>query len=110
MVLTLSATRFEIEKFNGKNDFSLWRVKMRTLLVPQGLWKALKGKKALPAMLSSEEKEDLLEWAHNAILLSLGDEVLKEIVDEEIAAGLWLPTTLYMLTASLKLKVDVRPT
>ena len=29
----LSATRFEIEKFNGKNDFSLWRVKMRALLL-----------------------------------------------------------------------------
>ena len=73
-----SAAKFEINKFNGKNDFSLWRVKMRALLVQQGLWKARKGKNALPAMLSDEEKEDLLEQAHSAILLSLGDEVSRE--------------------------------
>ena len=28
-----SAAKFEIDKFNEKNDFSLWRVKMRALLV-----------------------------------------------------------------------------
>ena len=97
----LSATRFEIEKFNGKNDFSLWHVKMHSLLVQQGLWKALKGKNALPATLSNEEKEDLLEWAHSAILLSLGDEVLREIVDEETAVGLWLKLESQYMTKSL---------
>ena len=56
-----SAAKFEIDKFNGKNDFNLWCVKMHALLVQQGLWKALKGKDALPATLSDEEKEDLLE-------------------------------------------------
>ena len=52
----LSATRFEIDKFNGKNDFSLWHVKMRALLVQQGLWKALKGKDALSATRFEIEK------------------------------------------------------
>ena len=82
------AAKFEIDKFNRKNDFSLWRVKMHALLVQQGLWKALKGKDALPATLSDEEKEDLLEWAHSAIQLSLVDEVLRETVDEDTVAGL----------------------
>ena len=82
------AAKYEIDKFNMKNDFSLWRVKMHALLVQQGLWKALKGKDALPATLSDEEKEDLLEWAHSAIQLSLVDEVLREIVDEDTVAGL----------------------
>ncbi|KAL4627753.1 hypothetical protein ACB092_05G188600 [Castanea dentata] len=63
---------------------------MRVLLVQQGFWKALKGKDALPAMLSDEEKEDLLEPAHSAIRLSLANEVLREIVDEDTAARLWL--------------------
>ena len=61
---------------------------MHALLVQQGLWKALKGKDALPATLSDEEKEDLLEWAHSAIQLSLVDEVLRETVDEDTVAGL----------------------
>ena len=34
---TMGSTKFEIEKFNGKNDFGLWRLKMRALLVQQGL-------------------------------------------------------------------------
>ena len=51
---------------------------MQALLVQQGIWKALKGKNAVPAILSNEEKEDLLERAQSAILLSLGDEVLRE--------------------------------
>ena len=40
-------------------------------------------------MLSDEEKEDLLVQAHSAIQLSLADEVLREIVDEDTAARLW---------------------
>jgi hypothetical protein len=62
-----SKAKYEIEKFNGKNDFSLLRVKMRALLVQQGLLRALKGKDYLPAQLSEEEKEDLLERTHSAI-------------------------------------------
>ena len=95
------AAKFEIDKFNGKNDFSLWRVKMRALLVQQGLWKALKGKDALPAMLSDEEKEDLLVQAHSAIQLTLADEVLREIVDEDTAVGLWLKLESRYMTKSL---------
>lgn len=39
----MSSIKFEIEKFTGVNDFGLWRLKMRALLVQQGLLKALKG-------------------------------------------------------------------
>ena len=41
----MSSTKFEIEKFNGKNNFDLWKLKMRDLLVQQGLPKDLDGKK-----------------------------------------------------------------
>ncbi|KAF7817786.1 Retrovirus-related Pol polyprotein from transposon TNT 1-94 [Senna tora] len=102
------AAKFEIEKFNGNNDFSLWRVKMRALLVQQGLLKALEGKEALPTELSNQEKDDLLERALSTILLSLADDVLREVADEKSAAGLWLKLeTLYMtksLTNRLYLK------
>ena len=76
-----SGAKYEIEKFNGKKDFSLWRVKMRALLVQQGLLRALEGKDSLAAQLLEEEKEDLLEHAHSAIQLSLADEVLREVVE-----------------------------
>jgi hypothetical protein len=40
--------RFEVEKFNGKNNFELWKLKVWDLLVQQGLHKALDGKRKKP--------------------------------------------------------------
>jgi len=39
----MQSLKFEIEKFNGKNNFELWKLKMQDLLVQQGLQKALAG-------------------------------------------------------------------
>ena len=72
-------TKFEIEKFDGKNEFSLWRIKIRALMVQQELSKALKGRKAQPTTMSDEENDELMEKAHSAILLCLGNEVFREI-------------------------------
>lgn len=36
--------KFEVEKFTGKNDFSLWMIKKKTLLIQQGLFDAIKTK------------------------------------------------------------------
>jgi hypothetical protein len=35
------SVKFEIEKFNGKNNFKIWKVKMHDLLVQEGVVKAL---------------------------------------------------------------------
>ena len=95
------SVKYDIEKFNGRNDFSLWRVKMRAVLVQQGLLKALQGVEALPQDWSAEEKEDTLNRAHSAIMLSLSDEVLREMENETIAAGLWLKLESIYMTKSL---------
>ncbi|KAL6322036.1 hypothetical protein AAG906_003179 [Vitis piasezkii] len=51
-------TKFEVEKFDGRNDFNLWRVKMRALL-------------ALPTTMCNEENDELMEKTHSTILLCL---------------------------------------
>jgi len=63
---------------------------MRALLVQQGLEKALEGEKILPANLSEKEKKDFLDKAHSALILSLGDKVLREILKEKNIAFIWL--------------------
>uniref|UniRef100_A0A803NSH6 Retrovirus-related Pol polyprotein from transposon TNT 1-94 n=1 Tax=Cannabis sativa TaxID=3483 RepID=A0A803NSH6_CANSA len=68
-------TKFDLEKFNGKNDFGFWKVKMRALLVQQGLRDALLGEEKMHAGLTDKEKLDILIKAHNTIILSLGDKV-----------------------------------
>ena len=66
--------KFEVEKFSGKNRFALWKIKMRDLLVQQGLQKGLVGKiKKLTSMID-EEWEDLDARSLDTIRLCLADE------------------------------------
>nr|GEU33924.1 zinc finger, CCHC-type [Tanacetum cinerariifolium] len=53
-----SITRFDIEKFDEKNDFGLWQIKMRALMVQQGCDAALK---TLPADMKAGKKTDLMK-------------------------------------------------
>eukprot|EP00253_Pinus_taeda_P021625 PITA_21625 len=86
MAKTQSA-RFEIEKFNGKNNFEIWKVKMYDLLVQQGVAKALMGKSKQPYSITEDEWSELDERALSAIRLYLADDVLFNIVLEKTAAG-----------------------
>ena len=62
--------------------------KMKALLVQQGLSKALKGIEAQPTTMSNEENDELMEKAHGATLLHLGNEVLHEVVEEDMTTKL----------------------
>jgi hypothetical protein len=85
----VQSSKFEVEKFNGKNNFELWKLKMWDLLVQQGLQKALVGKSKKPNNMSNEDWEDLDARALSTIRLCLADEVLFNIVGEETTTGLW---------------------
>lgn len=39
----MSNAKFEVEKFTGKSNFALWKLKVKDLLVQQGLHKTLDG-------------------------------------------------------------------
>ena len=62
---------------------------MKALLVQPGCAAALEGEGKLLEGLKAAEKTKILARAHSAILLSLTDEVLREVIDETTAAGLW---------------------
>lgn len=70
---------------------------MRAVLVLQGLQDALAGEGKLSSTLTEKEKKDLLEKARSALILSLGDRVLREVAKEKTAAAIWLKLeNLYM--------------
>ena len=104
----MGSTRFDIEKFNGDNDFSLWRIKMKALLVHQGVEDALAGESKLPATLTDKEKKEMMSKAHSLIILSLGDEVLREVAGETTAAGVWLKLEGLYMTKSLTNKLYLK--
>jgi hypothetical protein len=72
---------------------------MRALLRQQGLAKTLDGK--MPSTSSNEERVELEEKAHGLILLSLSDGVLREVANEETAAGLWKKLESFYMKKSL---------
>ena len=89
--------KFDIEKFTGKNNFALWKLKVRDLLVQQGLYKALDEVQKNPASMTYSDWEDLDARALSTIQLCLAGKVLFNIVGESTAEGLWKKLeTLYM--------------
>lgn len=37
----MATSKIDLAKFNGKNDFNMWKVKMEALLIIQGLGNAI---------------------------------------------------------------------
>ncbi|GKD89662.1 zinc finger, CCHC-type containing protein [Tanacetum coccineum] len=81
-----SITRFDIEKFDGKNDFGLWQIKMRALMVQQGCDAGLE---TLPADMKAGEKATLVKKAYDTLILCMRNQVLREVTKETTAAGIW---------------------
>ncbi|GJT16282.1 hypothetical protein Tco_0874988 [Tanacetum coccineum] len=73
--MTSSITRFDIKKFDGKNDFGLWKIKMHDLMVQQGCDVALE---TLPAHLKAGKKAALMKKAYSTF-----DSMLERPVSEE---------------------------
>lgn len=91
------ATKINVERFDGKADFRLWRRRMYAILVQQKVARTLEGDKKLPETLSEDAKFDMMELAFNILTLHLDDKVLREVSTEKTAAGIWLKLeTLYM--------------
>uniref|UniRef100_A0A7N0UJH4 DUF4219 domain-containing protein n=1 Tax=Kalanchoe fedtschenkoi TaxID=63787 RepID=A0A7N0UJH4_KALFE len=65
---------FDVAPFDGKNNFAIWRIKMKALLRREGTVRALNGK--YPNDMTSAEIEEMEE-----VQLSLKDEVLREVSD-----------------------------
>ncbi|KAK3029988.1 hypothetical protein RJ639_038087 [Escallonia herrerae] len=57
-----TSTKYDLEKFDGSNDFSLWRMKIRAVLIQQGLLKALNRKQRFLDTMSADEKEDIKDY------------------------------------------------
>ncbi|KAJ4704584.1 Retrovirus-related Pol polyprotein from transposon TNT 1-94 [Melia azedarach] len=98
----MSGMNVKIDKFTGRNSFSLWQIKMRALLKQQGLWAPLARKRADPI---TAEMAVLEEKAHSTIMLCLADDIITEVAEEETAQGLWVKLEGLYMTKSLTNKL-----
>ena len=55
--------------------------------------------------MQEKEKTELLEKAHGAIILSLGDTVLREVAKAKSVAELWLKLESLYMTKSLAIRL-----
>ncbi|GJW34710.1 hypothetical protein Tco_0057630 [Tanacetum coccineum] len=69
----MTGTEFDIEKFDGKNDFGLWQVRMKALLEQQGLATTLE---ELPAATIVTYDNVIQKKAYSTLILCLGDWVI----------------------------------
>ncbi|WVZ02051.1 hypothetical protein V8G54_022857 [Vigna mungo] len=99
--LGVMATKFDVEKFNGANDFGLWKIKMEAILIQQGCVEALKGESKMSDTITQEEKKKMGDKARSAIILCLGDKVLREVAKEKTAAEIWVKLESLYMTRSL---------
>lgn len=100
--------KYEIEKFNGKNDFSYWKMQMKNLLISQKLHKALLGKEKKPKEMSDEDWEDLDMEARAAIILCLDRDVAFLVNDEATAASVWLKLESNFMTKTLTNRIYLK--
>ena len=83
------STKYDVEKFCGKGNFSLRQRRMKDLLIQQGVHKALLGKEKKPEMMKDVEWVEMDEKAGSAICLNLGGEVIHNILEAKTAKEVW---------------------
>ena len=98
----MAGTKLDVDKFTGANDFNLWRLKMKAFLVHQGLSDSLsRGRLVVLKNPDAPRTRGMLMKDHSTIFLSLGDDVLREVAEEDTAIGLWEKLTQLYLRKSL---------
>ena len=81
-----SSVKADFEKFNGKENFSLWQQRMNDLLVQNRIYKILIWKRL--EKISVKDWEELEEIAFSTIRMYLADQVLPKICIETIVKEL----------------------
>ncbi|TXG48163.1 hypothetical protein EZV62_027457 [Acer yangbiense] len=100
--------KFDIDKFDGSGDLGIWRRKVKALLSQQKILKAIEGPEKLPVSLTKEQKNDMLDMSLGTIILSLSDNVLREVNDEKTACDVWKKLESLYLTKSLTNKIYLK--
>ena len=103
----MSATKFDVEKFDGKINFALWQVQVKDLLIQSGLYKVLKGR-PIPltsakdsevsgdssggsgkSTMSDEDWEELDMKAASQIHLNLAKNILANVIGLSTTKEIW---------------------
>jgi len=98
----IGGKNLKVDKFTGRNNFSLWQIKIWALLKQHGLWTPLlkPAPNPLPADIATRE-----EKAHSTLLLAFDDHVITKVAEEDTNVGLWCKLESLYMTKSLTNKL-----
>ncbi|KAL0360130.1 UNVERIFIED_CONTAM: hypothetical protein Sradi_3697500 [Sesamum radiatum] len=68
---------YNLQVFDGKSDFAIWKQKMKGILIQQKVFKAISG--AYPDNASEEKIVEDDEIAYSSIILNLSDTVIRKV-------------------------------
>ena len=80
--------KLDIEKFDRSVNFGLCQVKMKAILIQNGVHKALEGEDKKTIGVSEAKWEEMDAKALSAIQLCLSNEILREVVKETTSKGI----------------------
>ena len=107
---------FGLIPFNGKNDFNIWKQKLKCVLIQQKVFKAIDEK--FSDSDDDAKKAEMNELACSTILLSLSDSVIRKVGVIDNAKDMWdkldelytetsMSNRMYLLEKLFKFKLDL---
>ena len=97
--------KFKIPLLDRSTRFSLWQVKMCTVLTQMDVDEALLGLDKMPSSLMKEEKERKDRKALSQIHLHLSNQIIQDILKEKTVDALWLKLEELCMMTSLTSKL-----
>ncbi|CAM8920600.1 unnamed protein product [Rhodiola kirilowii] len=106
----------KLRPFDGNIDFSMWKLKMKAVLIKEKCWKAIEDKWHVPT--SDDAKKELRDLAHSEIMIRLTDNVARQFMTIDNPKDLWkkleekyistsLPNRITLLSRLFNFKMDV---
>ena len=85
----MTSMKLDIEKFNRNQNFGLRQVKMKAILVQNGVQTTFDGVDKMTQGMTMTKWEEIDLKVLSAVQLYLSNEVLREVVKESTTKGIW---------------------
>ncbi|CAM8931497.1 unnamed protein product [Rhodiola kirilowii] len=95
----------KVTPFDGSSDFTMWRVKMKAILIKEKCWDVVEGDWQEGA--TYRYKKKLSDLAHSEIMLRLSDDVATQVVSHTDPKKLWDALESIFLAKSLPNRISL---
>ncbi|KAJ9542762.1 hypothetical protein OSB04_029268 [Centaurea solstitialis] len=104
----MSTMKFDLPLLERDTRYTLWKIKMRNVLIQQSLHKCILGRAFMPDAWSEEDKELNDLKAQSLIRLHLSNDVLQDVAEEETSYQIWSKLDKMFMEKSLPNKLHMK--